>query len=275
MEMLLVSYETLQVQAEGQTLCYRLRDDEDGADLFVAGPVDVYACRVTGDERADFDLRLRARAVLVRDAKEARALRDATPQVTLARAQPQGVGLEMCDRDILLRTATLADSFVDRKVDFATLRLVDWNETALVGVYKLADGAMVPCVDQADADANACLSVWDYQAKHAATGLPIAYDLRGGGLTVDAGIDRTQDHQVYVVAAPSIPAVYGGQVRMFDGYLQFSPGIDVEAIEPRARALDPSKNVHASVVRVLIYYPPGVKLTHVLRLVTYRPAGSS
>jgi hypothetical protein len=52
----------------------------------------------------------------------------------------------------------------DLKINIETLKEVTWGELTLVGVYKDSGGAMAECSDQADADTNAILSVWEYTA---------------------------------------------------------------------------------------------------------------
>jgi hypothetical protein len=195
--------------------------------------------------------------------------------VMLVAPQPQSIGLELCDRDILLKTAIVgADSFEDLKANLTTFVRESWGETSLVGCYKWNGTAYVACADQADADTNAVLSIWDYQAKHQTTQALVKYDVRGGGVSVDSTTPVTENTQIYAVAAPGIPASSGGGVRLFDGYLHFFAGDDVLVESPAARSLDPALATAASVLRIFMYYQAGAKRSHVLRLITYRPSGS-
>ena len=91
---------------------------------------------------------------------------------------------------------------------------------------------------------------------------------------MDVAVQPTEDTQVYAVAAPEIPQANGGGVRLFDGFLHPFAGQDLEADNPVARTLDPAVSSAAAVLRFFLYYPSGVKRSHVLRLVTYREPGS-
>jgi hypothetical protein len=194
-------------------------------------------------------------------------------------------GLEMCDRDFRINTGQFAsaDSLEDVKVDPATLLETPWGELSQVGVYKDVSGAMTPCVDQADVDANGILSVWDYTAKLGGT--PIRWEVRDGAIYVDPAIHAAPDaptvserfgHRVYAVFAPDIPGGSGGSVAVFDGYMGSSKGLKVVALSPQASVLDPAgpAGPAGSVVRIFLYYPVGTKLSHVMRLVTYRALGT-
>jgi hypothetical protein len=189
---------------------------------------------------------------------------------------PQTDGYQMCDRDFRLNTC-IVDSYssqVDAKINISTRLESSWNELSLVGVYK-SDGTAV--ADQADADANGVLSVWDYAAKtQDGTAVAIPYELRGGCVTPDESILLAEkwDHRIYAVGAPGIPASYGGQVRLFDGYLGHLAGEVLNADSPSAKKLDPSLGAGASVIRIYIFHPAGKKVNHILRLTTYRPAGT-
>lgn len=195
--------------------------------------------------------------------------------VLLIKQQPQKVGLLMCDRDIQLNTCVVdaAGSLKDKKVDVPTRQEVDWNEVSLVGVFK-ADGTA--CADQTDADVNGVLSVWDYTAIDQADGTTkIPYDIRGGALRVDGAIPVTTEafaHRIYAVAAPDLGQA--NLVRLFDGYIGMLAGDVLEVFSPAAKHLDPAVHPLASVLRVYIFHPAGAKRSHVLRLVTYRGAGT-
>lgn len=206
---------------------------------------------------------------LVNVAVSADGVIPATPQASTP-------GYRMCDRDIKLNTcqAVASDSFEDLRMDISTNDRVNWDEVTLVGVYK-DDGTngIIQCTGQTDADVTGILSVWEYQAHdQTAQKNPIKYDIRGGSLLIASAISG-YDHQAYVVAAPGVPVSYGGQIPFFDGYLGPLSGETLTSVNPAAVALDPSQNASASVIRIYIWYPAGAKVTHVLRLVTYRPSG--
>lgn len=192
----------------------------------------------------------------------------------LVKVQPATSSYDMVDRDILLRTATMGTGAVeDLKVDLATMIETPWGECAHVGCYK-ADGSA--CLDQAEADVSAVLSVYDYQAidqSESPPSTPIQYELRDGGIIIDPAIPQAErtSHRVYAVIAPGIPASMGGSVRTFDGYL----ASDLAAKSPVAKLLDPTLNAAASVIRIFIFHPAGAKREHLLRLVTYREAAKT
>lgn len=205
--------------------------------------------------------------------------------VLRASIQPQTLNYEMCNRDIKLRTSVIGNgSFEDYKVDLVSgdFRLKDWGEVVVVGVYKYK----VPgdplqgyeaCVDQLDADINAALTVWDFHPNDQTLAKnPIKWDIRGGYLYIDPTIQQSERHELYAIAAPNIPSSFGGQVRLFDGYLAaFAGEFQVAAIDPTARSLDPTTSPEASKFRIYCYYPAGLKKEHILRLITYRPSGTS
>jgi hypothetical protein len=195
--------------------------------------------------------------------------------VLLLQPQPQSPGYEMCDRDIKLETVTGA--IEDLKINPTTQKEDNWGEVTLVGKYKDVAGTMTECADQADADTTCILTIWDYKAKKQSDLSDMAYEVRGGNLSPDPAIPANErfSHRAYVVAAPGIPAAFGGQVRLFDGYLGVWGG-DLESISPAARHLDPALGAGASVMRLYFYHPAGTagKRSHVLRLITYRPQGS-
>ena len=192
--------------------------------------------------------------------------------------KPSSFGYEMSDRDFRINPCMVAqdDAVEDWKVNTQTNLEEDWNELSTGGVYKLVNGAMVEVDDQADADANGILSVWDYQAKLG--GNPIHYEVRDGCLYVDPALPANErwDHRAYAVAVPGVPAAYGGSVAVFDAYLGPVSGGLIEARSPQAMALDPNGPAGAagSVIRLYIFHPAGSRLSHVLTLVTYRAPGT-
>lgn len=200
--------------------------------------------------------------------------------VIYAVPKPSGFGLVMCDRDIKVTTCmvTTATSVEDLKMDTATNKETPWNEMTLVDVFKDdGNGDMVACADQADADANGTLTVWDYHAKMP-NGTPISYEIRDGLLYVDPALPAGQEfgHRAYAVVAPEVPGAAGGSVAVFDAYLGANPDDVVEVLSPQATVLDPSGPAGAagSKLRLYVVHPTGSKLTHVLRLVTYRAPGT-
>lgn len=194
--------------------------------------------------------------------------------------KPSSFGYVMCDRDFKIKTCmvTTGSSVEDLKMNTSTNKEESWNELALVGVYKNVAGTMTLCADQADADANGVLSVWDYHAKMPDGTTPIDYELRDGLLYVDPTlpVNETFDHRAYTIVAPSIPGAYGGSITVFDAYLGGNPDGVIEALSPQAQVLDAhgQAGTAASTVRLYIVHPAGSKLTHVLRLVTYRAPGT-
>jgi hypothetical protein len=198
--------------------------------------------------------------------------------VLYAVPKPSSYGLAMCDRDMRLNTCVLgAGAVEDLKVDTQTNLEGSWNEFVSAGVLKLAAGAMVPCVDQADADANGVLSRWDYAAR-TPDGTPIHYELRDGLLYVDPALPAAEawQHRAYAVVAPAIPGPLGGSIAVFDAYLDGNPDGLVAALSPQATALDPNGpgGVAAATLRLYVFHPAGSKLSHVLRLVSYRAPGT-
>jgi len=198
--------------------------------------------------------------------------------VLYAIPKPSSFGLVMCDRDMRVNTCmvTTASSVEDWKINTQTNKEVDWNELVLVGVYKDVSGTMTLCDDQADADVNGILSAWDYTAR--AGGVQILYELRDGMLYVDKRLPAGEEwaHRAYAVVAPAIPAAYGGSIAVFDGYLAENPDNMIAALSPQSTVLDPAvpPGGAGSVVRLYIVHPAGSKLSHVLRLVTYRAPGT-
>lgn len=192
--------------------------------------------------------------------------------------KPSSYSLVMCDRDFRVNTCIVdsAASVQDLKMNTQTNKEEPWNELSLVGVYKNVAGTMTLCDDQADADVNGVLSVWDYHAKVA--GQPITYEMRDGMLYVDPTLPAGQefDHRAYAIVAPAIPGAYGGSIAVFDSYLGANPDNLVAALSPQATVLNPGgpAGAAASTLRLYVVHPAGSKLTHVLRLVTYRAPGT-
>jgi hypothetical protein len=190
--------------------------------------------------------------------------------------QPGRTGYYMCDRDIRVSTSIYeaADSFEDLKVNPADNKRIDWGEVSHVGCFKLDSGDYVLCTSQADADANAVLSVWDYIANdQTQDDDPVDIDLKGGTFYIDSTLADDADkwkHQIYAMLAPNIPAAMGGQIVIFDGYMWPYRGCRMETINTMGLKIDPSQSVEAARLRVWIYHPAGVKLNHVLRLITFR-----
>jgi len=198
--------------------------------------------------------------------------------VAYAVPKPSSFGLVMCDRDMRINTCIVAaaDAVEDLKMDTSTNKEVAWDELTLVGVYKNVNGTMTLCTTQGDADSNGVLSVWDYTAK--LSGDPLLYEMRDGMLYVDPALPTAEGyaHRAYAVVAPTIPPSYGGSIAVFDAYLGSNPDNLIAALSPQATVLDPAGEAGAAgaVVRLYIVHPAGSKLSHVLRLVTYRAPGT-
>lgn len=192
--------------------------------------------------------------------------------------KPSSYSLVMCDRDFRVNTCIMdpTAAMQDLKMNTQTNKEENWNELSLVGVYKDVAGTMTLCADQADADVNGVLSVWDYHAKSG--GQPILYEMRDGMLYVDPTLPPGQefDHRAYAVVAPTIPGAYGGSIAVFDAYLGANPDNEIAALSPQATVLDPTGpySTAVSTLRLYIVHPAGSKLSHVLRLVTYRAPGT-
>lgn len=186
--------------------------------------------------------------------------------------QPGRTGYYMCDRDIRVSTAIVDSSALeDLKVNPSTNKQEPWGEVSLVGCYKMSGADYIECVDQADADTNAVLTIFDYLAINQTTDSPIEYDFKGGALWSDASL--TGDlwkHRMYAVMAPNLPVAIGGGVRFFDGYLYPYQGKWQEAVNTLSLKVDPSQSVEAARIRFWIFYPEGAKQNHVLRVMTYR-----
>lgn len=171
----------------------------------------------------------------------------------------------------------VTNSVDDVKINPTTFVKAQWKELSLVGCYKDdGGGAYTPCIDQADATTNAILSVWSYCAYSHVTGLPIAIEIRDGLLIVDSATSASLEHQAYAIAAPKIPASFGGSIIQFDAYLKYHAGKTLGATSPAAKALDPfgAGGANGAELRVYLYYPVGTQNNHILRLVTYRPLGT-
>jgi len=196
-------------------------------------------------------------------------------------------GFRLCNRDFLLNTAIFdgIDSFEDLYVNPADNKRYDWGEMSFMGCYKkdLTESSepMILCTDQADADANAILSVWDYVPRNLSDGSPTDIDILGGGLWVDKDLQGANnaellEHQVYVISAPNIPSSLGGRIKFFDGYLLPYKDRQMQAQSSRAIPLDATGagGVEGGRIRVWLYYPAGKKQSHIFRLNTFRKAMS-
>lgn len=199
--------------------------------------------------------------------------------VILTQPQVQSYNWQLCDRDIKLITCTMdpAGAIEDLKVNLVTMREEPWDEAGLVGVFKDAGaGPLVPCVDQADADASGILTVMSYRALNQNTEpkAEITWEIRDGGLVVDQEIPETQRyaHRLYAVGAPSL-AAFGGAVRFFDGYMRAQPDGRIVSASPQAKQLTP-EIPGANYVNFYVYHPAGAKFSHLVRIVTYRELGT-
>jgi len=191
--------------------------------------------------------------------------------------QPGRSGYYLCDRDVLIRTAVMTNSFEDLKVNCTTQVEETWGEVSLAGVFKSdGGGGYTPCTDDGDAASNAVLSIWDYNATDQAdTPAPVDIDVRGGCIWVDDNLTGNKwEHKIYSVIAPYIPTAFGGQVRFFDGYLHPHSSKWLESINTMAVKLDPSASPEAARLRTWIFYPAGAAQEHVLRYITYRAVGT-
>lgn len=191
--------------------------------------------------------------------------------------QPARTDHFMCDRDTKIATSEILREIAiqDLKVGTSDNKESDWGEFSLAGCYKKVGDEYVECVDQADADLNASLTVVNYLAKKQADGSPLNYDFKGGYMWSDVNLSEPKwDHRLYAVVAPDVPPSMGGGARIFDGYLYPYEGKWQEAVNTMSITIDPSVVVAAAVVRFWIYYPPGSKQHHVLRIVTFRTADS-
>ena len=204
-----------------------------------------------------------------------------TPEGVL-RAAPQSCspGYYLCSRDFLVRTSIVGDdSFEDLYVDPNDNIRKSWGEMTAYSpnarsAYKLVDGVYVEVDDQADADANATMSIWQYQPLSRITGEPIKIEIIGGCFDVDDNlVEPKLDHQMYIVLAPDIPLSMGGQHPFFDGYLKPFEGGTKQCMNSLASGLDPAVSPAAAIVRLWCYYPAGAKQNHIVRFTTYRQLG--
>ena len=188
---------------------------------------------------------------------------------------PNRTGYYLCDRDIKLYTSkvTTADSVEDYKVNLSTKVQEDWDEAILIGCYKDdGGGGYTECADQADADTNACLSIWDFHPHdQTADKTPINYDLKGGALALVGGLQGLAEdkhlHRIYAVVAPNILGI-----RFFDGYMEpYEGGGEMSSINPLAVFLDVGQSPELSRLRLFIYYPKGVGQTYIFRVIMFRP----
>lgn len=187
--------------------------------------------------------------------------------------QPARTGYYMCDRDVKISTGycTEADALEDLKVNPANNKQIPWGEVSLVGCYKLSGEDYVLVDDQADADANAVLTIIDMVCIDQTTQAAIEYDFKGGCLWCDSNLQGDKwGHRLYCMMAPNIPSSMGGNVKFFDGYLATYEGQWQECINTLALTINPSQTVEAARIRFWLYYPAGAKQNHVLRIITYR-----
>lgn len=192
---------------------------------------------------------------------------------------PNRPGYYLCDRDIKVKTSVYdsALSFEDKKVNLTTLKQENWDEVTSVGCYKGDnDVGFTLCDDQADADVNATLSVWDFWPHDQTVNkTPIGYDLKGGALAVIGTLQGDKDlHRIYAVVAPNIPGAYGGGIRFFDGYLEPYEGGELSAVSQLAVFMNTTASTEATRLRLYIYYPPGATQSHIFRVIMFRPIGT-
>lgn len=205
-------------------------------------------------------------------------IQDPLKKVQRVAIQPGRTGYYMNFRDFRLNTATYAaaESFEDVRVDNSTNKRVDWGEMSFVGCYKGDDSVgYTLCTDQADADANSTLSIWDYCANDQKDPpSPLDIDLLGGIFWTNANLPGTGEdlwkHQVYVCIAPNIPRSYGGQMTFFDSYLYPHQGKTFTCSNTISASLNPAVSVEAARVRIWVYYPTGQYTSHVIGFKIYR-----
>ena len=205
-----------------------------------------------------------------------------SPELVLNKPQPQDIGFEMCERDFKITTCkmTQSDAVEDLLINIITLEEEEWAgpELSLVNVYKIdGTGSMIACTDQADADTNGVLTIYQYKAIDQSDGTTeISYDVRSGALVYDPAIPAVErfDHRAYIVAAPD--SGQSNYVRLFDGYIAARPAEgELSTESPTAKLLDPSLAPGLSnVIRIYIYHPAGQSNSHILWLLTYRPLGT-
>lgn len=210
---------------------------------------------------------------------EMATIEDPSKKVQRIAVQPARTHYYMNFRDFRLNTGIYdgAESFEDLKVNPSTNEREAWDEMSFVGCYKGDDNSgYTLCTDQADADTNATLSIWDFLANDQQnTPANVDIDMMGGVLWVDPSLAEPNagdiwKHQFYALMAPNIPTFMGGAVPFFDSYLYPHQGEWTEALNTLAVTLDPSASAEAARIRFWIYYPAGAKQTHVLGLKIYR-----
>lgn len=195
---------------------------------------------------------------------------------------PNRPGFYRNDRDFLLYTAKKDNSFIDRKQNIATVKQDPWEELTFVGVYKDVAGTYTLCADDAEALSDGIVSVWDFHAHDHSDPDPancakIDVDMLGGVVYPDpnlVNITPTEDHVMYAVAVPNIPAAFDGQIPFFDAFLERALRSNgrVDSINPKAVFLSPELSDEATRIRFFFHYPKGGPiLKHYLQIVMYRP----
>lgn len=187
-------------------------------------------------------------------------------------------GYRYHDRDIRLKTCIVdaATAIEDLRVDTQDgHKRKSWNEVALVGILKGDDtSGYSACADQADADANGVVSVFDFQVKDG-TSTPVPYNILAGAFYVDPTLVAPKDgHRGFIVAAPNLPPAVNGSIPLMDCYLEPWEGRWIDSRSPHAMKVDPTASVEASKIRIYLFHPAGAKQTHILRFITFRPNGS-
>ena len=68
----------------------------------------------------------------------------------------------------------------------------------------------------------------------------------------------------------------GGSILQFDAYLKFFAGKMLGVTSPTAKVLNPygPAGLAGGELRIYMYYPALTQNNHILRIVTYRPAGT-
>lgn len=198
------------------------------------------------------------------------------------RPHPQGFGLEQCDRDFLIRTAVFDPndpmaSYEDLRYEPGSNTEAPWGELTHMGVFKLDNDVMVPCTDPADALQNGIMSGWEYQALDRNDGeTPILYEVRDASISIDPSLyqaPRTFDHRLYGTMAPDIPLAYGGQIPVFDGYLDAVPAPHViSTTSSVTKPIDPALGPGTNIIRIVVFHPKNTPAVHLVRMVTYREA---
>lgn len=189
---------------------------------------------------------------------------------------PNRVNFYRCDRDLKLKCGVYGlDSSEDLKIDNATNKQIPWNELTQVGIYYEDDnGDYIALASDSDPNfGQACLSIWDFHPHDQSISQnKIPWDIKGGFLKVaaDLGVDKDQ-HRFYATLAPNIPTV---NARMFDSYLERNEGGELESMNEIAAFLNPVPTPELTRLRMWVFYPPGSKVEHIFRLVTYRPLGT-